>query len=196
LGEFAFRELLCFFEKIETRNLSASSRLACDLNISAIYVRGKNDIFFYEFLQDVCGDKLVPFLVYYAKFIEKCNRRKFKISRCEKLDAALFKINPKRRFIGYRIQRLHPIISEFRQPITKPITQTPKSINIHYGHKVSTKKMKRSFTRVDDKKEVVQNAENLYSFNQRVVIVKGRYLKTLSNQRKTSYFSNFHTLAL
>lgn len=31
-----------------------------------MYLRGKKDIFFYEFLQEICGDKLLPFLVYYA----------------------------------------------------------------------------------------------------------------------------------
>lgn len=42
------------------------------IQIAAIYLRGKNDIFFYEFLYDICGDKLLPFMLYYAsKFITK-----------------------------------------------------------------------------------------------------------------------------
>lgn len=34
--------------------------------ISGIFLRGKHDIFFYEFLYEICGDKLFPFLIYYA----------------------------------------------------------------------------------------------------------------------------------
>lgn len=28
-------------------------------------MRGKNDIFFYEYIQDTVGDKILPFLLYY-----------------------------------------------------------------------------------------------------------------------------------
>lgn len=173
-----------------------NSKLAYHINFSAIYLRGRRDIFFYEFLQEVCGDKLIPFLKYYANYLQKCNQRKLKAQLNDKSNTTLFRIVPKKRFMGYFIQRLHPIISEVRQPITKLISQAPKTINIHYGHKISTKKMKRSITRVDDKKEIVQNADNLYSFNQRVVIVKGRYLKPVTNQNKVNYYTNLHTLTL
>lgn len=36
------------------------------IQISAIYLRGGKDIFFYEFLQEICGDKLAPFIVHYS----------------------------------------------------------------------------------------------------------------------------------
>lgn len=107
----------------------------------------------------------------------------------------IFKISTKKRLIGYRIQRLHPI-SEARPPLARIISQQPKTINIHYGHKVSTKKLKRSFKANDEKREVRQNAENLRSFHQRVVIVKGRYFKPVTNQRQISYYPNLHTLNL
>lgn len=194
LGEFAFREMLVFFEKVETRNLLCSSKLACDINFSAIYLRGKRDIFFHEFLTEVCGDKLGPFLVYYAKYILNYNRRMTKIRESQKiLNQSLFTITPKRRFIGYRIQRLHPICPP--QPIAKIISQVPKSINIHYGHKVSTKKMKKC-PKIDERREVIQNPEKLYSFNQRVVIVKGIYLKSVSNEKKINHYTSFHNYTL
>lgn len=195
LGEFSFRELLVFFEKVETRNYIIGLKLACDINCSAIYLRGKRDIFFYEFLYEVCGDKLLPFLVYYAKYLLNHNKRIAKIEDYNKTQTdSIFKIAPKKRFIGYRIQRLHPIIDN-RQPITKLISQAPKTINIHYGHKISTKKMKK-LTRIDEKRDVVQNPDSLYSFNQRVVIVKGRYLKSLSNEKKINYYTSFHNFTL
>lgn len=193
LGEFAFRELLVFFEKVETRNLLVSSKLANDINISAIYLRGKKDIFFYEFLYEICGDKLHPFLIYYAKYLLCYNKKMAKVRENQKSTTnSFFTITPKKRFIGYRIQRLHPICPP--QPIAKPLPPATKTINIHYGHKISTKKM-RKFARVDEKREVIQNQDLLNSFNQRVVIVKGRYLKSL-NDKKVNYYTSFHNYTL
>lgn len=34
LGEFAFREMLIFFEKIDTRNLKGTARLANNISVS------------------------------------------------------------------------------------------------------------------------------------------------------------------
>lgn len=134
-------------------------------------------------------------MFFYQEFLLHCNKRIHASHLANTTRNSLFKIDSKRRLIGYRIQRLHPI-AEVRPQLTRIISQTPKTINIHYGHKVSTKKMKRSFKSVDEKREVRQNAEQLHSFNQRVVIAKGRYLKPVTNQKKTCYHPNFHTLVL
>lgn len=66
LGEFPFRELLQYFEKMDVKSYLELPKFACDINTTAMFLRGKKDIFFYEFLHEVCGDKLLPFLVYYA----------------------------------------------------------------------------------------------------------------------------------
>lgn len=127
-------------------------------------------------------------------YLLNVNKRKYRAYLSDKSNTTLFKIHPQRRFIGYRIQRLHPICDV--RPPPRLVNQSQKPITIHYGHKFSTKKMKRTFTKVDEKKEIIQNSENLHSFNQRIVIVKGRYLKPVSNHRKNNYYSNFHTLTL
>lgn len=32
----------------------------------AIFIRGKKDIYFYEYMQEACGDGLLPFMVFYS----------------------------------------------------------------------------------------------------------------------------------
>lgn len=190
------------------------------LKFSAIYVRGKNDIFFYEYLYEICGDKLLPFLLYYAsefaiqrifnplpeiylfppflaEFILKQNCRRLRVFEKEKNDPTKFKISPKLRFIGYRLQKssLQPA------PTQAPATFVPKRVNrpivINYGHHPSTKKSKRIAIKAEnDKHSVQQNEKLLKSFNQRIVIVKGRLKKPLTNKCKMNYFDNFHTMML
>jgi hypothetical protein len=39
LGEFAFRELLMFFDKVDTK--TATVKFACDINVSKVVMGGK-----------------------------------------------------------------------------------------------------------------------------------------------------------
>lgn len=82
LGDFAFRELTVYFNKINP--LKVPEYVQCHLNVSdcfyllhlelyesliqfsAIYLRGRSDIFFHEYLNDVCGDGLLPFMLYFS----------------------------------------------------------------------------------------------------------------------------------
>lgn len=179
--------------------------------MAGIYLRGKHDIFFYEFLYEVCGDKLLPFLIYYASklstsfvkhklinfhltdFILRLNKQKIIKYEAEKTNPSRFKIAQRTQIIAYRIQRLNPPAPR-SPPITLP--SQPRPIIIHYGHPFSTKKMKKSHAKTDDKKEIHQNAENLRSFNQRIVILKGRLKKPITNFHRRDYFQNFHTMTL
>lgn len=160
---------------------------------SAIYLRGKHDIFFYEFLYEMCGDKVLPFLLYYAEFILRRNKRKLLKYEAEKLDPTRFKIAQRIQIVGYRIQRLNPPLP--RAP-PRTLNSVSRPIIIHYGHPVSTKKLKKSQIKADEKREVHQNAENLRSFHQRIVVVKGLLKKPITNQSRRDYHQNFHTLML
>ncbi|CRK98442.1 CLUMA_CG011799, isoform A [Clunio marinus] len=203
LGEFAFRELLIFFEKIDTRNLKSSLSFSNSINVAAIYLRGKKDIFFYEFLQEMCGDKLIPFLLYYANFLLKINQKKLKHNEDEKSNPIRFKIPQRTQIIGYQIQRLNPpmlysdLANSFngRQPSLRPFNAT-RPIIIQYGHPVSTKKQKKTHAKTDEKREIHQNVKNLQSFNQRIVIAKGRLRKPITNIKRTKFLDNFHTLTI
>lgn len=63
VGEFAFREFTMFFEKIDPAELPEF--LKTFFNSTAIFIRGSNDIFAYEWLYEFCGDGIHPFMIYY-----------------------------------------------------------------------------------------------------------------------------------
>lgn len=85
LGDVAFRELTVYFEHIPCDQLP--NWILPNLNVmsicthlhfrrqsnsivlfqfGAIYIRGKKDVYFYEYMQEVCGDALLPFMVFYS----------------------------------------------------------------------------------------------------------------------------------
>ena len=105
-----------------------------------------------------------------------------------------FKIVQRIQMIAYRIQRLNPPIEQPPPPrlVNAPICP----IHIRYGHPVATKKLKKSYPKAESKKEVQQDAEKLRSFHQRVVVVKGRLKKPITNQTRKFYLPNFHTMTL
>ncbi|XP_011199642.2 uncharacterized protein LOC105223585 [Bactrocera dorsalis] len=70
LGEFAFREFIPFIYKFNVDDVPES--FCNDFSLSAVFIRGPDDIFLYEWLEYLCGaDKLQPFLLYYAQYFEK-----------------------------------------------------------------------------------------------------------------------------
>lgn len=70
LGEFAFREFIPFIYKFNVDDVPES--FWNDFSLSAVFIKGPDDIFLYEWLEYLCGaDKLQPFLLYYAQYYEK-----------------------------------------------------------------------------------------------------------------------------
>ncbi|XP_053694913.1 uncharacterized protein LOC128742540 [Sabethes cyaneus] len=69
VGEFAFRELTAYFEFIEPDVVP--EYVNCYLNSAAIFLCGRSDIFFYEYLSEICSDGLVPFTFQYEQYIER-----------------------------------------------------------------------------------------------------------------------------
>lgn len=131
--------------------------------------------------------------IFRTDFVLKNNkRRKIKYDE-EKANPTRFVVEQRTQMVGYRIQRLNPPMP--RPPPRTLNTQT-RPIIIQYGHPVSTKKMKKSHAKADEKKEVHQNADNLRSFGQRIVVVKGKLKKPITNLSRRSYHLNFHTLTL
>lgn len=82
------------------------------------------------------------------------------------------------------------------QAPVRTLNAPSRPIIIQYGHPVSTKKMKKSHSKADDKREAQQNDEKLRSFNQRIVVVKGRLKKPITNLTRRNYHQNLHTLML
>lgn len=63
LGEYAFRELTVHLDKIDPA--IAPDYLNFVFARAAIFLKGRSDIFLYEYLQKLCGDALVPFMTFY-----------------------------------------------------------------------------------------------------------------------------------
>lgn len=127
-------------------------------------------------------------------FILKRNKRKLVKHENEEKNPTRFKVSQRTQLVGYQIQRLNPPIEQ--KLAARPVIAPNRPIFIQYGHPVSTKKLKKSYPKADEKKEVQQNVNNLRSFNQRIVVVKGRLKKPITNLSRKDYHQNFHTLML
>lgn len=132
--------------------------------------------------------------VFQTDFILKRNQKKKLCYEAEKLNPTRYKITQRNQLVGYKIQRTYPPV-----PRAPPLASIPSTrpIIIQYGHPMSTKKLKKSIAKADEKREAhVQNAELLRTFNQRIVIVKGRLKKPITNITRRDYLQSFHTLTL
>ncbi|KAH8246653.1 hypothetical protein KR038_001431 [Drosophila bunnanda] len=76
LGEYAFREFIPYIYKLRLEQIPES--LWQDLAPAAIFLRGRDDIYLYEWLEHGCGAAtLQPFLVHYARAYEKMVTRRY-----------------------------------------------------------------------------------------------------------------------
>lgn len=137
-------------------------------------------------------NKLV--FIFPTDFILRINKRKLTKHDAEKSNPTRYKVSQRTQLVGYRIQSLNPPLDP--KPPSRPVNASNRPIIIQYGHPVSTKKLKKSYPRADEKKEAQQNVENLRSFNQRIVVVKGRLKKPITNLSRRDYHQNFHTMIL
>ncbi|XP_053675399.1 uncharacterized protein LOC128725663 [Anopheles nili] len=95
IGEFALRELLPYFYHIDSQTIP--EYLVPHFNSAGFFLNGRSDIFFYEYLQDICGDGLGPFMFSYEQYLEKLylryHRRRLKIiatKNCYKITAMVY----------------------------------------------------------------------------------------------------------
>uniref|UniRef100_A0A1Q3FAV6 Uncharacterized protein n=1 Tax=Culex tarsalis TaxID=7177 RepID=A0A1Q3FAV6_CULTA len=93
VGEFAFRELSPYFEKIAPELVPEFVNPY--FNVAGIFLRGKSDIFFYEYLNEICGDGLTPFIFQYEHYIESRYRRHDALRRKANEAKHRYKITPK-----------------------------------------------------------------------------------------------------
>jgi hypothetical protein len=64
IGEFAFREFSVYLEKINPQHMSEF--YASYFNAAGIYLRGRKDKPIYDWLYELGGDGLAPFMIYYS----------------------------------------------------------------------------------------------------------------------------------
>uniref|UniRef100_A0A182M638 Uncharacterized protein n=1 Tax=Anopheles culicifacies TaxID=139723 RepID=A0A182M638_9DIPT len=65
VGEFALRELMPYFYHIDSQTIP--EYLIPHFSAAGIFMNGRSDIFFYEYLYDICGDSLMPFMFSYDR---------------------------------------------------------------------------------------------------------------------------------
>nr|XP_019544874.2 uncharacterized protein LOC109415453 [Aedes albopictus] len=68
VGEFAFREMIPYLEKIDPEHVPEF--VYPYFNNTGLFLSGKSDIFLYEYLYEICGDGLMPFMFQYEQYIE------------------------------------------------------------------------------------------------------------------------------
>lgn len=73
IGEVAFRELSIYFERMPYERFP--EQLLPLFSVGGQFVTGRKDRFLYEFLYEVCGDALQPFLINYSKYLKRYQDR-------------------------------------------------------------------------------------------------------------------------
>ncbi|XP_058824608.1 uncharacterized protein LOC131685143 [Topomyia yanbarensis] len=110
VGEFAFREMIPYFELIDSD--SVTELINCYMNNAGIFLRGASDIFLYEYLNELCGDGLLPFTFHYEQYIERKHQHYHRLRTIVNEGKHCYKINNK------IVLKIHPKSSSLKPPPT------------------------------------------------------------------------------
>ncbi|XP_050100544.1 uncharacterized protein LOC126581122 [Anopheles aquasalis] len=197
VGEYAFRELLPYFYQIDSQTIPES--LVPHFSIVGIFLNGRSDIFFYEYLSDICGDSLEPFLFSYEQFIEnlyrKYGRRSLKIiaaKTCYRVEAkVVLKRLPRTNIHSDRkclmLSECFEELQLKRLPSSSNTMQAPRArFGFRFpGCRPMSTKMTQNYTKALSSTipaTLKQNADLLNTFNSKVVVARRRMLKTATNE--------------
>lgn len=178
------------------------------LQFSAIYIRGKHDIFFYEFLYDVCGDKVLPFLVYYSNFLLRLDKKHYIAFKRREDNNLSFII--KQKVTVKVLKRQITVPSKVPMKIGKVFDESPRIIpkapakiifRFAGCNPILSSRLKkgiRQTKKVDvvvEKREA-QNPELLKKFNEKIFIAHQRLIKPVTNHQRYRRFENIHFMNL
>lgn len=110
VGEFAFREMSPYFEKINPDNVPEF--VNPHMNSVGIFLRGKSDIFLHEYINEICGDGLFPFVFQYENYIEEKYQKYYRRREKANQSKHCYKIKPK------ILLKIHPKPSHPKPPPT------------------------------------------------------------------------------
>lgn len=178
LGENAFRELTLYFEHIPYDQLP--EWMIPHLNYGAIYIRGRKDLYFYEYMQEVCGDALLPFLVYYPKYIDKLNKRVASQSKKQKTlkisSKTLIRFNE--RTTGS--DRKKPTIDDLFPERTSHIRKVaPSTRRIGFKFAGCCPVLAKSTIKLSAEQQFIQSFDLYNKLNKRIVICRRKLLKPI-----------------
>lgn len=184
LGETAFRELTIYFEYIPYERIP--EWLIPYFSYGSIYVRGRKDFYFYEYMQEVCGDSLIPFLVYYPKYMEKL-RERIKAKQKNKQHLESLKINSK-TMLKF-IERTNPsngqngkspTIGDFFPERTSHIRKiAPSTRRIGFKFAGCCPVLAKSTIKLSAEQQFVQSFDLCNKLNKRIVICRRKLLKPI-----------------
>uniref|UniRef100_A0A182Y3H3 Uncharacterized protein n=1 Tax=Anopheles stephensi TaxID=30069 RepID=A0A182Y3H3_ANOST len=208
IGEFALRELVPYFYHIDSQ--SVPEHLVSHFSAAGIFLSGRSDIFFYEYLNDICGDSLAPFTFSYDQYIEKLylkyHKKRVKavaVKTCYKVAA---KVVPKRLPPSYKprtsTRGKHTLQAAFdehdcekRLPSLGAANQPPKArIAFRFpgcrSIPLRTCSSKGTFAsstvpggvEVAANGGIKQNTTLFDSFNSKIVVARRRLLRPVTNE--------------
>ncbi|KFB45239.1 hypothetical protein ZHAS_00013076 [Anopheles sinensis] len=183
IGEIAFRELLAYFYQIDSQTIP--EYLVSHFNV-AIFLSGREDIFFYEYLYDVCGDSLAPFLYSYdrkysirillstlfslLKTPAPALSEAFEDYQNNRLAAVPHPNQPPKSRFGFRFAGCRPVpLKTVKQRVSKGASSSSGSSSLQ-----------QNAAPVDS--GVKQNAAMLKIFNSKIVVARRRLLSSVTNE--------------
>lgn len=183
LGETAFRELTTYFEYIPYNQLP--EWLIPNFSYGAIYIRGRRDFYFYEYMQEVCGDSLIPFLIYYSKYLDKLMSRAQ--TKTQKQTEKTVKISPKLlirfrertyRTTGATINKTS--IDDFFPDRTSFVRKiTPSTRRIGFKFAGCRPVLAKSTIKLSTEQQFVQSFDLCNKLNKRITICRRKLLKPI-----------------
>lgn len=183
LGETAFRELTPYFEHIPYEQLP--EWIIPHFSYGAIYIRGRKDFYFYEYMQEVCGDSILPFLVYYSKYLDKLKVRAQ--TKKHKQTAQPLKITSKSliRFTD-RTHRTSgsngrtSSINDFFPELTSHVRKvTPSTRRIGFKFAGCCPVLAKSTIKLSAEQQFVQSFDLCNKLNKRIIICRRKLLKPI-----------------
>ncbi|XP_063696508.1 uncharacterized protein LOC134827677 [Culicoides brevitarsis] len=193
LGEYAFRELTVHLDKIDPSIVPEYCTKV--FARAAIFMKGRSDIFLYEYLQEMCGDVLLPFMIFYPNYLQKYNlkirRRLDIIAKSENI----YKIPPRVTLTTHlKPERLYSallceeIFDNFK--ILKKPEKKKFSFRFAGCRPINLRGRKNRFVQPVIEPIVVQRP--LESFHSKIVIAKKKLMKPVTNLPKRTICVNYH----
>ncbi|XP_055918099.1 uncharacterized protein LOC129950248 [Eupeodes corollae] len=194
LGEYAFREFIPFMPMMNILQIGDIPHyLQCEFARCAIFLRGHDDVFLYEWLEELCSYRLVPFMTHYAQYHQKLIR-----NRHLKRRAATFKIIPK-------ISAKRVTIASFCSPAT---FRRPSALDRFFPHREIPIKSyspirfkfagcRQIAVKVKPMRHVPQtNGSRMFESSRDIIIARRKLFKPLTDERKCVHLSNYHLLRI
>lgn len=184
IGETAFRELTLYFEHIPYDQLP--EWLIPHFSYGAIYIRGRKDFYFYEYMQEVCGDALLPFLLYYPKYVDKLQKRAMSkkaksttptLKICSK---SMVRFNERNNLEKGQTLDKKPTIDDLFPERTSYIRKiTPSTRRIGFKFAGCCPVLAKSTNKLSAEQQFVQSFDLCSKLNKRICICRRKLLKPI-----------------